>query len=99
MSNEPLLQKKKLEQAKEPEMFTVIIHNDDFTPTDFVTSLLMNVFGLGVNAAEIITFNIHSADKAQVGSFTREIAESKSAIVNNTSRGHEHPLLSEIQEL
>ena len=97
--HQPILQNKKLEQSQEPKLYTVVIHNDDFTPVDFVVELLAIVFKLSDAEAEIITWNIHSADKANVGSFTREIAESKADQCNTIARKCEHPLLSEIAEL
>lgn len=94
-----VLDDKKLEQSDEPPMFTVVIHNDDFTPMAFVIELLMVVFNMSYEDAELITMNIHSADKATVGRYTHEVAESKAHQLNMLSKENEHPLLSEVEKL
>lgn len=100
MSNrEPVLEKKKLEQSDEPPKYCVVIHNDDFTPMDFVTALIMRVFSKTAEEAEQITWAIHTADRITVGSFTKEVAESKSALCNKVARDNQHPLLSDIEKL
>ena len=98
-NNEALVLDKALEQEKEPPKFTVMILNDDYTPMDFVVGMLTNVFKISEDEASVITQQIHKQGKGNVGEFTKDIAESKSAHVNYVSRKNEFPLLSQVEEL
>ena len=98
-NNEALVLDKALEQEDEPPKFTVVILNDDFTPILFVTELLMEVFKVGEDEASAITQQIHTKGKGSVGSFTRDVAESKSKHVNYIAQKHEFPLLSQVEEI
>ena len=98
-NNEALVLDKALEQEKEPSLFTVVILNDDFTPINFVIEMLMNVFKIGSDDAEAITMQIHEHGKGNVGQFTKDVAESKSQMVNYIAQKNEFPLLSQVEEL
>lgn len=80
-------------EPKEPEMFKVILLNDDFTPMDFVIEVLQRFFQMSEQQATQIMLHVHTRGKGLCGIFTHEIAETKSVQVNNYSREHEHPLL------
>ena len=98
-NNEALVLDKALEQEDEPPMFCVVILNDDFTPIQFVIELLMNVFKVGSDEAEAITMQIHTNGKGNVGQFSRDVAESKSQMVNYIAQQNDFPLLSQPEEL
>ena len=59
-----------------PEMYSVIFHNDDTTPFDFVTMLLRTIFDYNSQDAEDKALEVHTNDKAIVGSYTIEVASS-----------------------
>lgn len=60
-----------------PNLFNVIFHNDDTTSMDFVVMLLTNIFDYHINDAYNLMMKIHLEGAAVVGTFTKEIAESK----------------------
>ena len=68
--------------------------NDDFTPMEFVTMLLVEHFNKTVDDAMILTGIIHSVGKATIDVFTYEIAETKINIVSITSRNNGYPLMA-----
>jgi ATP-dependent Clp protease adaptor protein ClpS len=82
---------------KPPSMWHVILHNDDFTPFDFVIELLVVVFNKTPEEATAITAAVHTKGKATVGLYTREIAETKVALSTRVAADYGHPLLTTIQ--
>ncbi|KGO99603.1 ATP-dependent Clp protease adapter ClpS [Novilysobacter defluvii] len=76
-----------------PPMYSVILLNDDYTPMDFVVEVLMRFFPMTAEKATQIMLHVHTRGRAVCGVFTREVAESKVAQVNEFSRINQHPLL------
>jgi ATP-dependent Clp protease adaptor protein ClpS len=86
----------KVENKHYPK-WNVILHDDDFTPMDFVVDMLMQHFGHAEDKAMAIMFIVHTRGKGIAGSYTRDIAETKAAIVMHHARGADHPLLASIE--
>ena len=84
-------------KLKKPSLYRVIIFNDDYTPMEFVVYVLQTFFGIDRDKATQIMLAIHTHGKGVCGIFTKEVAETKSAQVNNFARENEHPLISEIE--
>ena len=84
--------------VKEPRLYKVILLNDDFTPMEFVVEVLKLFFGLDQENATRIMLNVHTKGKGVCGVFTRDIAETKVAQVNQFARDNEHPLLCTMEE-
>jgi ATP-dependent Clp protease adaptor protein ClpS len=80
-------------EVKRPPLYKVILLNDDYTPMDFVVHILKVFFNMNQEAATHIMLEIHVQGKGICGSFTREIAETKVAQVNEYARENQHPLL------
>jgi len=85
-------------ELKEPSMYKVVLLNDDFTPMEFVVTMLEKLFGLSREQSTRIMLLIHTHGKGICGTFTYEIAETKVAQVNEYSQRHQHPLLCEMEE-
>ncbi|WP_322629883.1 ATP-dependent Clp protease adapter ClpS [Halothiobacillus sp.] len=77
----------------EPPMYQVILLNDDFTPMEFVVRVLVELFYLSTEQAERVMLEVHHTGRGLCGVFTREIAETRVAQVNQVARQNEHPLL------
>ncbi len=75
-----------------PRQYKVILHNDDYTPMDFVVDILINVFKKDELAATQIMLNVHNQGKGICGVYTYEIAETKVARVHQLAEQHEYPL-------
>lgn len=84
-------------ELAQPPMYKVVLHNDDFTPMEFVVEVLQTFFHMDSETAVQIMLTVHSHGKAICGVFTRDIAETKSHQVNEYARECEHPLLSDIE--
>ena len=84
-------------KLKRPPMFKVILLNDDYTPMDFVVHILEAFFSLGREQATQVMLNVHTKGKGVCGVYTRDIAETKVAQVNEYSRQNQHPLLCTLE--
>ena len=80
-------------ETARPPMYSVMLLNDDYTPMDFVIDVLLQFFPLNLEQATQIMLHVHTRGRGVCGVFTREIAESKVAQVNEYSRLNQHPLL------
>ncbi|MDN5862600.1 MAG: ATP-dependent Clp protease adapter ClpS [Salinisphaera sp.] len=76
-----------------PPLYKVVLHNDDYTPMDFVVEVLQGFFRMPRDKAVQIMLTVHSRGKAVAGAYTAQIAETKVAQVNEYARAHQHPLL------
>lgn len=85
-------------KLKKPAMYKVLLLNDDYTPMEFVVSLLEKLFGMDREQATRVMLLVHSHGKGVCGIFTYEIAETKVAQVNEYSERHQHPLLCSMEE-
>lgn len=80
-------------ELKEPKMYKVILLNDDYTPMNFVIEVLQKFFDMDEQKATQIMLHVHTRGQGLCGIFTHEVAETKTAQVNEYSRDNEHPLL------
>ena len=85
-------------KAKRPNLYRVLILNDDYTPMEFVVHVLEKFFQKDIEAATKIMLHVHHHGIGECGVFTYEIAETKAAQVNDYSRKHQHPLLCTLEE-
>mgnify|MGYP004701257597 CR=1 FL=1 len=81
------------QQVEPPPMYKVVLHNDDYTPMDFVIDVLTRFFNLQYEKASEIMLKVHYEGKAVCGVFTAEIAETKVQQVSTYAKEHQHPLL------
>ena len=86
-------------KTKKPPLYRVIVLNDDYTPMEFVVYVLQAFFGFDREKAQQIMLAIHTHGKGVCGIFTKEVAETKSAQVNNFAKDNEHPLVSDIEQV
>jgi len=84
-------------KLRRPPMYKVVLFNDDYTPMEFVVEVLEVFFGMNREKATQIMIRVHTQGKAVCGVYTRDVAETKAAQVNECARENEHPLLCEIE--
>ncbi len=83
-------------ELEEPPRYKVVLHNDDFTPMEFVVEVLQTFFNMDHEKSVQIMMAVHTQGKATCGIFTRDIAETKSHQVSQYARECQHPLLCDI---
>jgi ATP-dependent Clp protease adaptor protein ClpS len=79
-------------KTKRPNLYRVLILNDDYTPMEFVVQVLEKFFQKDIEAATKIMLHVHHHGIGECGVFTYEIAETKVTQVMDFARKHQHPL-------
>ena len=80
-------------KVERPRMHKVILLNDDFTPREFVTIVLKEVFGMGPERAYAVMMTAHQRGVCVVGVYTRDIAETKAERATDLGKEHGFPLM------
>lgn len=86
------------DDLKEPDMFKVVLHNDDYTTRDFVVEILKLVFHKPVIEATKIMMDVHKKGRGIVGMYTWDIAQTKAAQVHHLAREQEFPLKCTVEK-
>ena len=84
-------------ETLEPSLYQVVVHNDDFTPMEFVVAILERFFFMDRLKAVEIMMEVHTLGRAICGIFSKDVAESKVADITEYSRMHEHPLFCSVE--
>lgn len=85
-------------ETARPPLYSVLILNDDYTPMDFVVEVLVQFFTMNLEKATQIMLHVHTRGRGVCGVYTREVAESKVAQVNEYARLSQHPLLCTMEK-
>ena len=85
-------------EVARPPLYSVLLLNDDYTPMDFVVDVLVRFFAMNIEKATQVMLHVHTRGRGVCGVFTREVAESKVAQVNEYSRLNQHPLLCTMEK-
>ncbi len=79
-------------KTKKPDMYKVLMLNDDYTPMEFVVYVLERFFNMSHPRATQIMLHVHRRGVGICGVFTYEVAETKVHQVMEFAREHQHPL-------
>ena len=80
------------QETKKPELFKVLLLNDDYTTMDFVVEILESVFNKPPAEAYRIMMAVHTQGQGLCGLYPFEVAETKVATVVELARGQGFPL-------
>lgn len=78
--------------TREPRRYQVVLHNDDYTTMEFVVHVLQKFFYKSETEATQIMLHVHHKGYGIVGTFTRDVAETKATQVMDYAKEHGHPL-------
>jgi ATP-dependent Clp protease adaptor protein ClpS len=92
-----LVETSKPEVAR-PPLYSVLLLNDDYSPMDFVVEVLMRFFAMNLEQATQVMLHVHTRGRGVCGMYTRDVAESKVALVNEFARLNQHPLLCTMEK-
>jgi ATP-dependent Clp protease adaptor protein ClpS len=87
------------EKVEKPELFKVLLHNDDYTTMEFVVEVLESVFNMPEDQAIQVMLNVHVQGVGVAGIYPFEIAEMKVAKTTAMAREQEFPLLCTIEQV
>ena len=79
-------------------MYKVLLLNDDYTPMDFVVSVLQRFFSKDREQATRIMLKVHNEGRGLCGIYPRDIAATKVEQVAAYAREHQHPLVCVMEE-
>ncbi|MEY4978168.1 MAG: ATP-dependent Clp protease adapter ClpS [Pseudomonadota bacterium] len=83
---------RRTQRVQPPQMFQVVLLNDDFTPMEFVVHVIQEFFSKDRETATQIMLKIHLEGKGVCGIYTRDVATTKVEQVIQTARAAGHPL-------
>jgi ATP-dependent Clp protease adaptor protein ClpS len=79
-------------KTQRPSLYKVLLLNDDYTPMEFVVTVLERFFGKSREDATQIMLHVHQRGVGVCGIYTFEVAETKVTQVVEFAREHQHPL-------
>ena len=79
-------------KTKKPDMYKVLLLNDDYTPMEFVVYVLERFFGMDQQRATTVMLHVHRRGVGICGVYTYEVAETKVNQVMEFSQENQHPL-------
>ncbi len=91
-SDDSVVLERRTQRIKPPQMFQVVLLNDDFTPMEFVVHVIQEFFSKDRETATQIMLKIHLEGKGVCGIYTRDVASTKVDQVLQAARQAGHPL-------
>ena len=86
------------QKVEPPKKYKVVLHNDDYTPMEFVVHILEHFFSKTREEATKIMLHVHQQGVGICGVFSYEIAETKVMQVMDCARQNQHPLQCTIEK-
>jgi ATP-dependent Clp protease adaptor protein ClpS len=79
-------------RTQRPNLYRVLLLNDDYTPMEFVVLVLQDVFNKTREDAMRIMLHVHNQGVGECGVYPFEVAETKVTRVMDAARKNQHPL-------
>ena len=89
---------RKRAKVREPGLWKVLLHNDDYTTQEFVVFLLKTVFRKAEPEATAIMLAVHRAGMGVAGIYTRDVAETRAERGRQLAEREGFPLLLTVEE-
>ena len=83
---------RRTQKVKPPQMYQVVLLNDDYTPMEFVVLVIQEFFNKDLETATQIMLKIHLDGKGVCGVFSKDVAATKVDQVTEAARKSGHPL-------
>jgi ATP-dependent Clp protease adaptor protein ClpS len=83
---------RRTQRTQPPQMYQVVMLNDDYTPMEFVVMVLQEFFSKDLETSTRIMLKIHLEGKAVCGVYTRDVAATKVDQVLDAANKAGHPL-------
>ena len=93
MSDTVIVPGSKIEpKVERPRLHKVILLNDDYTPREFVVTVLKAEFRMNEDQAYNVMITAHKKGACVVAVFTRDVAETKATRATEAGRAKGYPL-------
>jgi ATP-dependent Clp protease adaptor protein ClpS len=86
-------------ELKEPGLFNVLLHNDDYTSMDFVVDILISVFKKNSLEASKIMLEVHEKGAGIAGIYPYDIGLTRIQEVKRRAKGEKYPLLCTLEKV
>lgn len=83
---------RRTQKTEPPKLFQVVMHNDDFTPMEFVVMVLQEYFLRDIETATQIMLKIHHDGRGVCGVYSKDVAATKVELVLTAAKRSGHPL-------
>ena len=80
-------------KIERPKLYKVLLINDDYTPREFVVTVLKAVFRITEDQAYRVMITAHRRGTCVVAVYTRDIAETKATEGTDAGRQAGYPLM------
>ena len=80
-------------KVERPRLHKVILVNDDYTPREFVVTVLKAEFSVSEDQAIRVMITAHRRGACVVAVYTKDVAESKATNATDAGRSKGYPLL------
>ena len=79
-------------RIEQPRLYKVILVNDDYTPREFVVTVLKAVFRMGAETASRVMLTAHQKGACVIAVYTRDVAETKAKEATELGKAKGYPL-------
>lgn len=86
-------------RIREPKRYQVIMHNDDYTPMEFVVEILIDIFHKKEEEANALMLMVHKGGRAAVGTYSYDIACSKLRSALDRAQEQGYPFRMTLEEV
>jgi ATP-dependent Clp protease adaptor protein ClpS len=86
------------QRVARPPRYKVLLYNDDYTPMEFVVSILERIFGKGPSEATQIMLAIHNTGLGIAGVYVLDVAETKLTLVHGVAEQRGFPLRAGLEK-
>lgn len=90
---------KSREEVKEPGLYKVVLHNDDYTTMEFVIEILVSVFRKTEGEASKIMMEVHNKGAGVAGVYPYDIGLTRVYEVKRRSTGQNFPLMCTLEKV
>lgn len=80
-------------ETERPRLHKVILLNDDYTPREFVVTVLKAEFRMSEEQAHRVMITAHRRGSCVVAVYTKDVAETKATRATDAGRRNGYPLL------
>lgn len=98
MTTEVKQSEKVVTTLQPPNLWKVVLLNDDVTPMELVIDILISVFNHNETTAKEVTLEIHNSGSGIAGVYNFEIAETMTKEAITIARSNGSPLKIQLEE-
>lgn len=84
-------------KTRRPKLYKVLLLNDDYTPREFVVTVLKAEFRMSADQAQRVMITAHRRGLCVVAVFPKDVAETKAARATDAARQEGYPLLFAVE--